>query len=105
MITIRFEEARFKYPKEYLNFSQGEPGVRGRKRWYSCYVDTPDKRFGEYKIVIVKQRAFFWTLEMLLHELLHIVINVVYGEGDVGDRIHNKYDRVSFKVKKMILKG
>jgi len=98
MISILFEKAQFPSKEESLNLSQGE-GIKGRKRWYCCYVDTPDKRLGHYGVVIVSQSSILKTGLMLLHELIHIILNLIYGEKEIGNKIHNKFDDIWLKIK------
>lgn len=100
MISVLFEKPYFKEKYEYLNLSQNE-GIIGRNRWYCGYVDTPDKRIGRYKIVIVLQKTLLKTLVLLLHELMHILINIVYGEGEIGSKIHDWSDRIYKKIKQL----
>lgn len=104
MISILFEKPQFNSINgENLNISQGE-GIIGRKRWYCCYVDTPDKRFGYYKIVIVLQPSIFKTGLHLFHELIHILLNLIYGEKKIGDRIHHKFDNFWHKIHLFIVR-
>jgi hypothetical protein len=81
-----------------MNMSRNIKGVYGRRRWYKGYVDTPDKRMGFYKLVIVLQPSFIRTFLGLLHELTHILINLIYGEEETGNKIHNYFDHISTKI-------
>jgi len=104
MISIFFEKPQFESQHgENLNFSQGE-GIFGRKRWYCCYIDTPDKRIGLYKIVIVLQDSIIKTGFMLFHEFIHIFINLIYGEKEIGNIIHQNYDEIWHKIHLFIVK-
>lgn len=98
MIEILFEKPRFSNPKENMNLSKRVKGIQGRKRWYKGYVDTPDKRIGFYRIVIVLQPSIVQTLLGLLHELSHILINLIYGEEESGNKVHGYLDYISTKI-------
>lgn len=98
MIEILFEKPKFSNPKENMNLSKKVKGIQGRKRWYKGYVDTPDKRIGFYKVVIVRQPTTIKTFLGMLHELTHVLINLIYGEEETGNKIHNYFDHVSTKI-------
>lgn len=101
MISIVFKEAQFKFAQEYMRISQNK-GIIGRDRIYIAYVDYPSKRIGGYKIVIVFQETIARTIFCILHELIHVLLNFIYGENEIGGKIDGWYENAWEGIRKRI---
>ena len=90
MIKIRFEEPRDpkNYPKTNIYFT-----VYGVLPCWAFYL--PDTN----EIIIVRQHHLLRTAYLLLHELGHWMIHIIFGKNEKKeDRIAKRYDDIDRKL-------